>query len=73
MSEQKVERALRGLRAAGAVDADVLLIVADSLQVRVRDQEIDFVQQAQSRSLGLRAFVEGSGGLQVATTSTRDL
>lgn len=68
-----VERALERAASAGAEAADALLIESDSLETRVRGEEIDFVKQARERSLGIRALVRGAGGLSSATTSTSDL
>ena len=70
---ESAERALEALLAAGAAGADALQVESDDLEVRVRGDEIDFVRQAQSRTLGMRAFVSGSGGLSQAVTSTCDL
>ena len=68
-----VEHALARATAAGARQADALLAESDSLEARVRDEGIDFVKQARERTLGIRAFVEGPGGLRQASTSTSDL
>ena len=68
-----VERALERARAAGAHTGDALLVESDSLEARVRGDEIDFVKQARERTLGIRVFVEGTGGLSSAITSTSDL
>lgn len=66
-------RALEALRRAGASQGDARLIESESLEVRVRGSEIDFVKQAHSRGLVLRAFVDGPGGRREASTSTSDL
>ena len=71
--EAVVERALERLRAAGAAAADCMLIEGESLDVRVRGEEIDHVTQSREKVLGVRCFVEGEGGLQQATSSTSDL
>ena len=71
--ERTIERALAGMKRAGAVQADAVLVRGEQLDTRVRGDEIDFVQQSQTRTLGLRAFVDGEGGLCQATTSTSDL
>ena len=68
-----VEHALARATAAGARQADALLAESDTLEARVRDEGIDFVKQARERTLGIRAFVEGPGGLRQASTSTSDL
>jgi PmbA protein len=68
-----IERALARARKAGAAQADALLVRSDSREARVRDQEIEFVKQASERCLGIRAMVEGNGGLRTAITSTCDL
>ena len=71
--EAIVERALARLRAAGAAAADCMLVEGESLDVRVRGEEIDHVTQSREKVLGVRCFVEGRGGLQQATSSTSDL
>jgi PmbA protein len=68
-----VQRSLEELLRAGAAAADAVLVADELLEARVRGTEIDFVKQAREKTLGLRAFVEGSGGLQTAVTSTADL
>jgi PmbA protein len=65
--------ALERARRAGARESDVLLVESDELSVRVRGAEIEFVKQARERTLGLRVFVDGEGGLRRAVTSTADL
>jgi len=71
--ESVVENALAAARQSGASQADVLLVESDDREVRVRGEEIEFVKQAQERGLGIRALVEGKGGLQTAIVSTSDL
>ncbi|MDJ0867190.1 MAG: metallopeptidase TldD-related protein [Myxococcota bacterium] len=68
-----VERAVERARRTGARAADALLVESDSHEARVRGAEIDFVKQAHERTLGIRAFVEGPGGLRSASTSTSDI
>ena len=68
-----VQRSLEELLRAGAAAADAVLVADELLEARVRGTEIDFVKQAREKTLGLRAFVEGSGGRQTAVTSTADL
>lgn len=68
-----VEHALARAKAAGARQADAMLAESDTLEARVRGDGIDFVKQAHDRTLGIRAFVEGPGGLRQASTSTSDL
>jgi PmbA protein len=72
-SEAVVEVTLQKLRAAGAVAGDCMLIEGDSLDVRVRGEEIDHVTQSREKSLGVRAFVQGDAGLQQAMSSSADL
>jgi len=72
-AEAVVERALARARAAGAVQADAVLVSSESLETRVRGEEIDYVTQARERTLGVRAFAPGAKGLRVAITSTSDL
>ena len=68
-----VERALARAKQAGAAAADALLVESDSIEARVRGEEIDFVKQARERTLGIRALVQGADGLRSALTSTSDL
>ena len=68
-----VERALGTAKKAGATQADCLIVEGDDREVRVRGDEIEFVKQAQGRGLGIRAMVQGKGGLQSAIVSTSDL
>ena len=66
------QRALTRARAAGADAADAVLVEGDSLEARVRGDDIDFVKQAHERKLGIRALVRGRGGMRTAITSTSD-
>jgi len=68
-----VRRALGRAKRAGAHAADAVLVESDSVETRVRGEEIDFVKQARERTLGIRAFVKGPNGLRSAITSTSDL
>ncbi len=68
-----VERAVAWACEAGASQADAMLVESDSIEARVRGEEIDFVKQARERCLGIRALVAETGGLHVAVTSTSDL
>ena len=68
-----LELALARATAGGAASADAVLVRSEVLEARVRGREIDFVKQAREQTLGLRSFVEGSGGLRCAITSTSDL
>jgi PmbA protein len=70
---ETVERVLARARRAGAHAADAVLVESDSLEARIRGEEIDFVKQARERTLGIRAFVPGPKGLRSAITSTSDL
>jgi PmbA protein len=72
-AEEVVERTLGKLRAAGAAAADCMLVESESLDVRVRGEEIDHVTQSREKSLGVRAFVQGESGLQQAMSSSADL
>jgi PmbA protein len=65
--------ALEAVRAAGADASDVVVVESDSLETRVRGEEIDFVKQARERALGIRALMRGAGGARSAITSTCDL
>jgi PmbA protein len=72
----RLEVALRALdraRAAGADAADAVVVEGDSLEARVRGDDIDFVKQAHDRKLGIRALVRGRAGTRTAITSTADL
>jgi len=68
-----VQHALEHARKAGAYAADVGLTAGESFEARVRGTEIDFVKQSRERSLGVRVFYGGRGGLSSATTRTNDL
>ena len=68
-----VQFALERARAAGAHSADAVLAEGDSLEVRVRGKEVDTVTQARERTLGIRVFADGPGGLRSAVTSSSDL
>ena len=70
---ETVRRALARAKRAGAHAADAVLVESDSVETRVRGEEIDFVKQARERALGIRAFVKGPEGLRSAITSTSDL
>src|SRR5262249_52067310 len=65
--------ALSAALSAGASAADAVAVEADSLEARVRGEEIDFVKQARERKLGVRALVRGARGIRSAITSTSDL
>jgi PmbA protein len=68
-----VARAIEGARAAGAAQADAVLVRSDSREVKVRGEEIEFVKQADERCLGIRTLFAQEGGLSTALTSTCDL
>ncbi len=53
-------------RAAGADEADALLVRSASLSVQIRLGEAEHVERAEARDLGLRVFV-GRRGLSRAT------
>ncbi|MEM7411924.1 MAG: TldD/PmbA family protein [Myxococcota bacterium] len=65
--------ALEAALNAGADAADTVVVLSDSLETRVRGEEVDFVKQARERTLGIRALVRGEGGMRSAITSTSDL
>ena len=75
VAEEVVARALEAARRAGATQADAVLVQDDSVEARVRGEEIEFVKQANERCLGIRALVSHAGepGLSTAVTSTSDL
>jgi PmbA protein len=68
-----VRHAVEAARRAGADAADAIQVVSDSVEARVRGDEIDYVKQAREHALGLRAFVRGTKGLATALVSTSDL
>jgi PmbA protein len=70
---EAVRRALEAATRAGAESADALSVERDTIECRVRGEEIDFVTQARERTLGIRAFVAGPGGRGSAVVSTSDL
>jgi TldD protein len=70
---ETLRRVLARAGRAGAHAADAVLVESDSVETRVRGEEIDFVKQARERILGIRAFVKGPAGLRSAITSTSDL
>lgn len=65
--------ALDCARKAGAYAADVAISQGESFEARVRGVAIDFVKQSRERSLGVRVFYGGRGGLSSATTRSNDL
>ena len=71
--EAIVAAALGVLEQVGAVQADAILVASESIQVRVRGEEVEFVKQSRENVLGLRGFITGDAGLQQALTSTSDL
>jgi PmbA protein len=68
-----VSLALDKARAAGAYAADAAFSFDESLEARVRGVEIDFVKQSRERSLGVRVFCGGRGGLSSGVARTSDL
>jgi len=68
-----LQHALATAQRAGASQVDAVLVTGDGFEARVRETEIDFVSQSKGRTLGIRALVQGKGGLQQAVTSTSDL
>ena len=66
--EEIAELLLRGARQHGATAADVVVAEGDSLTVGVRLGEVEKVQRARAKHLGLRAFV----GERSAVLSTAD-
>jgi PmbA protein len=71
--EALLAHVLDRVKQAGAHSADAVVVESDSLEVRVRGEEVEVVSQARERALGVRAFVAGAAGLRVAISSTRDL
>lgn len=72
-AREAVERSLARAGRAGARAADAFLVEGDSVEVRVHGETVEHVKQSRERSLGIRAFVAGAGGLRSAVTSTSDL
>ncbi len=71
--QELVARALEQARAAGAAQADAVLVRSDSREVKVRGDQIEYVKQAGERCLGIRTLVAQEGGFSTAVTSTCDL
>lgn len=72
-AREAVELALHAVRRAGADQADALLVENDSVEVRVRGDEVDVVKQSRERVLGIRALVRDRDAFRSAVTSTSDL
>lgn len=68
-----VRAALARAGKGGAYGADALCVESEGTEVRARAAEVDSVSQARERTLGLRVFVRGGGGLRSAVVSTSDL
>jgi len=68
-----VRRALRCAADAGADAADAVLVGGESIEARVRGEEIDFVSEAREHVLGIRALLAGDAGFRSAITCTSDL
>ncbi len=62
--------AVRSAVDAGATSADALLVESRGTSVRVRDGETEKVQDSHSRSLGVRAFVDGRVGIAYTNDAT---
>ncbi len=73
MEQTALEAALDAAKSAGACEADAILIDSDSIEVRVRNETVDFIKQAREKKLGLRVLVRGKKGRCTATASTSDL
>jgi PmbA protein len=69
----RVRHAVEAAKQAGADAADAIQLASDSVEARVRGDEIDYVKQARERALGIRAFVRGTRGMSTALVSTSDL
>lgn len=72
-AREAVALALRAVHSAGADQADALLVENDSVEVRVRGDEVDVVKQSRERVLGIRALVREGDAFCSAVTSTSDL
>jgi len=68
-----VRLAVAAARQVGADAADAIQIASDSVELRVRADEVEYVKQSRERTLGLRAFVRGAHGLRTALVSSSDL
>ncbi|HEY0786702.1 MAG TPA: TldD/PmbA family protein, partial [Acidobacteriaceae bacterium] len=64
-----MEQAVR----TGAADAEVILRESDEFEAHVRMGALETLKSSGSRGVGLRVFVEGEGGMHVASTSSSDL
>jgi PmbA protein len=60
-------------RADPGAAGDCLLVAGDRFEARVRGDEIDFVTQSRSATLGIRALLPARDGVRSAVTSTSDL
>jgi len=70
------ERAVHLLEAAaksGAVYADALALCDTGDSISVRNGHVESVEREDAQGIGLRAFVETSGGLAFATASSSDV
>ena len=73
-SQELIARVLECARTAGATATDAVLVENESMETRIRGDEVDRVTQARERCLGIRALSGGNGaGLRTAITSTSDL
>ena len=73
-SHELIARVLECARTAGATATDAVLVENESMETRIRGDEVDRVTQARERCLGIRALSGGNGaGLRTAITSTSDL
>lgn len=70
---EQVASVLEQARKHGAAEADAVIVSGDSMEARVRGEDVEHVTQASERRLGLRVFAKGDSGLRSAITSTSDL
>jgi PmbA protein len=69
LSNQLTDLAVR----AGAAHADALAICDTGDSISVRNGAVESIEREDAQGIGLRAFVETSRGLAVATASTSDI
>ena len=72
-AEGPVERALAAAKAAGAVQAEAVLVEEQSLEARLREGRREELGFAENRGLRLRLFAKSGGGLAAAAGSLSDL
>lgn len=69
LAQSCVER----LQQAGADAADAVLFSSEDISLRYRLGKVESIERSESTDLGLRALVQGKGGMQQAIVSTNDM